>query len=99
VAIGVVAGLVLGKPLGVLLATWLTARFTHANLDADLSWWDMLGLALLAGIGFTLSLLIGELAFDPSSTRDDHVRLAVLAGSILAAALACVVLRARNKVT
>ena len=58
---------------------------------------DVLGLALLGGIGFTVSLLIGELAFGLGSERDDHVKVAVLAGSLLAAMLATVILRARNR--
>ena len=55
------------------------------------------GALLLAGIGFTVSLLIGELAFGAGSERDEHVKVAVLAGSLLAAVLAAVVLRARNR--
>jgi len=98
VAVGVVAGLVLGKPFGVLAATWLVARFTRAGLDSDLSWWDVLGLAMLAGVGFTVSLLIGELAFGAGNERDEHVKLGVLAGSVLAAIFASVLLRARSKV-
>ena len=98
VAVGVVAGLVLGKPFGVLAATWLVARFTRAGLDSDLSWWDVLGLAMLAGVGFTVSLLIGELAFGLGTERGEHVKLGVLAGSVLAAIFASVLLRARSKV-
>ena len=98
VAVGILVGLVVGKPLGVLAATWLVARFTRAELDADLSWWDVLGLAMLAGVGFTVSLLIGELAFGAGSDKDDHAKVAVLAGSIIAAALAGILLRARSKV-
>jgi len=96
VAVGIFVGLVVGKPIGVLGATWLVARFTRAELDADLSWWDVLGLALLAGVGFTVSLLIGELAFGGVGERDDHAKVAVLAGSVTAAALAAIVLRARS---
>ena len=59
VTLGVLAGLVVGKPVGVFLTTYLAARFTHARLDDDLAWRDVLGVALLAGIGFTVSLLIG----------------------------------------
>ncbi len=98
VAVGIIAGLVVGKPLGVLGAAWLVARLTKADLDEDLAWVDVLGLALLAGIGFTVSLLIGELAFGIGTERDAHVKVAVLAGSLLAAALAAVVLRLRNRV-
>ncbi|MGK5442473.1 Na+/H+ antiporter NhaA [Micromonospora sp. URMC 105] len=98
VAVGIVVGLVLGKPVGILAATWLVSRFTRANLDEGLNWLDVLGLALLGGIGFTVSLLIGELAFGLGSARDDHVKVAVLTGSLLSALLATVILRARTRV-
>ncbi|WP_320064363.1 Na+/H+ antiporter NhaA [Micromonospora sp. RTGN7] len=97
VAVGIVAGLVLGKPIGIMLATWLVSRFTRADLDEGLNWLDVLGLALLGGVGFTVSLLIGELAFGLGSERDGHVKVAVLTGSLLAAALAAVVLRRRSR--
>lgn len=97
-ALGVMAGLVVGKLAGVFGGTWAFARFTRAELDEDLSWWDVLGLSLLAGIGFTVSLLVGELAFGSDSDRDAHVRLAVLLGSVVAAALAAVVLRRRDAI-
>ncbi len=97
-ALGVVAGLVGGKLVGVFGGTWAFARFTKAELDEDLSWWDVLGLSLLAGIGFTVSLLVGELAFGSGSARDEHVKLAILVGSLVSAALAAVVLRRRNAI-
>ena len=97
VAVGIVLGLVLGKAVGVSVATFLVARFTRADLDENLSPVDVLGLSLLAGIGFTVSLLIGELAFGAGTPRDEHVKIAVLTGSVVAAALASAVLRARNR--
>ena len=97
VTVGVVVGLVVGKVIGVLGATYLVQRFTHAELDEGLAWWDVLGLALLSGIGFTVSLLIGELAFGAGSERDGHVKIGILAGSLLAALSATVVLRLRNR--
>ena len=97
VALGIIAGLVVGKFIGVLGTTFLVARFTRASLDDDLSWLDVAGIALLAGIGFTVSLLIGELAYGPQSLRDEHVKVGVLAGSLLAALLAGIVLRSRNR--
>jgi NhaA family Na+:H+ antiporter len=97
VAVGVVLGLVVGKVVGITVAAYLVARFTRADLDDDLSWADVLGVAVLGGIGFTVSLLIGELAFGSGTPRDDHVKVAVLAGSVLAALLATVVLRLRNR--
>ncbi|MGH3885749.1 MAG: Na+/H+ antiporter NhaA [Pseudonocardiaceae bacterium] len=98
VTVGVVVGLVAGKVFGVLGATYLVQRFTRAQLADGLGWWDVLGLALLAGIGFTVSLLIGELAFGPGNVRNDHVKVGILLGSLLAALLATVVLRIRNAV-
>ncbi|HET6967538.1 MAG TPA: Na+/H+ antiporter NhaA [Ornithinibacter sp.] len=97
-ALGVVAGLVVGKLLGVFGTTWLVARFTRARLDDDLAWRDIAGLSLLTGVGFTVSLLVGELAFGAGSPRDEHVKLAVLTGSLIAAMMATVVLRMRNRV-
>ncbi|PWJ47048.1 sodium/proton antiporter, NhaA family [Quadrisphaera granulorum] len=97
VALGIVAGLVLGKPLGVAGATWLVSRFTRAQLDDDLRWPDVVGLSLLAGIGFTVSLLIGELAFGAGSVRGEHVTVGVLTGTLIAALLAAAVLGPRNR--
>lgn len=97
VAMGIVAGLLVGKPIGVLAATWLVARFTRATLDEGLSWVDVAGLAVLAGIGFTVSLLIGELAFAGDAAAQDGVKVAVLAGSLASAAVAAAVLRLRAR--
>ena len=97
VALGIITGLVVGKTIGIFGATYLTARFTKARLDDDLRWVDVLGLAALAGIGFTVSLLIGDLAFGAGSERDNHVKVGVLTGSFLAATIAAVILRARNR--
>ncbi|OLT06021.1 Na+/H+ antiporter NhaA [Pseudonocardia sp. CNS-004] len=97
VTLGIIVGLTLGKPIGVLGATWLVQRFTRARLADGLGWADVLGLALLAGIGFTVSLLIGELAFGGGSVGDEHVKIGVLLGSLLSALLATVVLRMRNR--
>jgi Na+:H+ antiporter, NhaA family len=98
ITLGIVAGLVVGKTVGVLGSTWLVQRFTHARLAEGLSWWDVLGIAMLGGIGFTVSLLIGELAFGAGSAQDDAVKIGVLLGSLLSALLAAVVLRIRNGV-
>jgi Na+:H+ antiporter, NhaA family len=97
VALGVVAGLVVGKAVGITGATWLVSRFTRARLDEELGWPDVIGLSLLGGIGFTVSLLIGELAFGTGSVRDEHAKVGVLVGTLGAAAVAAVVLRLRNR--
>ena len=97
IAIGVIAGLVVGKPIGILISTFLTSKITRRPLQKGLTWPDLTGVALLGGIGFTVSLLIGELAFGGNSAADDHVKIAVLAGSVAAAVLAAILLRARNR--
>ena len=97
VALGIIAGLVLGKPIGILGTAWLVARFTHARLDDELSWLDVLGVSLLGGIGFTVSLLIGDLAFGAGSSADQHVKIGILAGSVLAALLAAVLVKSRDR--
>ncbi|WP_411151057.1 Na+/H+ antiporter NhaA [Streptomyces sp. A30] len=94
--LGVVLGLVVGKAVGIFGGTWLTARFTRASLSDDLEWADVFAVATLAGIGFTVSLLIGELAFDGDAALTDEVKAAVLTGSVIAAVLATVLLKIRN---
>ncbi|MEU9365372.1 Na+/H+ antiporter NhaA [Streptomyces avermitilis] len=94
--LGVVLGLVVGKAIGIFGGTWLTARFTRASLSDDLAWPDVFAVASLAGIGFTVSLLIGELAFDGDPVLTDEVKAAVLTGSLLAALIATTLLKLRN---
>ncbi|WP_406206311.1 Na+/H+ antiporter NhaA [Streptomyces sp. NBC_01017] len=93
--LGVVLGLVAGKTLGIFVGTYLAARFTRARLNPDLAWADVFALAVLAGIGFTVALLIGELAF-PDPTDAEHIKAAVLLGSLIAAALAALLIKRRN---
>ncbi|MFJ5138100.1 Na+/H+ antiporter NhaA [Streptomyces sp. NPDC088707] len=95
VTLGVVLGLVVGKAVGIFGGTWLAARFTRAELNPDLTWPDVLAVATLAGIGFTVSLLIGELAFAGDEALTDEVKAAVLIGSLIAAVLASVLLKLR----
>ncbi|MGY4712657.1 Na+/H+ antiporter NhaA [Mycolicibacterium sp. CBM1] len=97
IAMGIVTALVVGKTVGVFGTTWVLAAVTRARLDSALRWIDVFGMAMLAGIGFTVSLLIGELAYEPDSPRQDVVKVAVLAGSLLAALIAAIVLRMRNR--
>ncbi|MER5371867.1 Na+/H+ antiporter NhaA [Streptomyces sp. NPDC002553] len=94
--LGVVLGLVVGKTIGIFGGTWLTARFTRASLSDDLAWADVFAVASLAGIGFTVSLLIGELAFAGDVALTDEVKAAVLTGSVIAATFATVLLKLRN---
>ncbi|MEU7054843.1 Na+/H+ antiporter NhaA [Streptomyces sp. NPDC046197] len=94
--LGVVLGLVVGKAAGIFGGTWLTARFTRATLSEGLAWADVFAVATLAGIGFTVSLLIGELAFAGDATLTDEAKAAVLCGSLIAAVLATLLLKMRN---
>ncbi|MGA5166344.1 MULTISPECIES: Na+/H+ antiporter NhaA [Streptomyces] len=93
--LGVVLGLVVGKAVGIFGGTWLAARFTRASLNEDLTWADLFAVATLAGIGFTVSLLIGELAFTGDAALTDEIKAAVLMGSLIAAVLAAILLKLR----
>ena len=97
VAIGVIIGLVIGKPIGVVGTSWIIARFTRATLPAGIVWRDVAAVGVLAGIGFTVSLLIAELGFALDPARLDSAKAAVLAASLISAALAAIVLRARRR--
>lgn len=94
---GVIAGLVLGKPLGIMATTWLLTRARFASLDPSLRWIDVLGMSALAGIGFTVSLLIAGITFDPESVPGRAAIIAVLIASVLAAACAALILGPRNR--
>lgn len=95
VVIGVVAGLVVGKPVGVFLGGWSVARFTRAELDPSIGWRDVAGVAVLAGIGFTVALLVAELSF--TGVEREAAKTAVLAGSCVSALLGALVLGHRDR--
>jgi NhaA family Na+:H+ antiporter len=97
VALGIILGLVIGKPVGVVGVAWLMARFTKASLAKELSWWDVATIGLLAGVGFTVSLLINELAFKQNEVLDSMGTLAVLVASTIAAVLAVIALQFRKR--
>lgn len=86
VGLGVVAGLVLGKAIGIVGATWLLVRLTSARLPKEINWRMLTGMGLLAGIGFTLSIFIAELAFT-SATLTQAAKISIFAASFLAASL------------
>lgn len=96
-AIGVGLGLVLGKAVGVFAGAWLTARLTSATLAEHVRWRDVACLASLCGVGFTVSLLMTDLAFPASEELATDTKAAVLAGSLVAAIIGGVTLRHRNK--
>ena len=86
VAVGVGLGLLLGKPFGVLVACWLSMRLRVARLPAGVGWRDLAVLGVIAGVGFTMSLFVAQLAF-VDEARLSAAKLGVLAGSAAAAVL------------
>lgn len=96
IVLGVALGLIVGKPVGILFGTWVVTRFTHAELDSSVSWRDLIGIGILGGIGFTVSLLVTELSF-PDAVRQDEAKAAVLVGSLVASLIAVAILRVRNR--
>lgn len=97
VVLGIVLALVIGKPLGITAATWVITRVRRINLDPSLRWIDIVGIGLLAGIGFTVSLLVAELSFAVTTEHHDHAKVAILTASVVAACGASALLGARNR--
>lgn len=95
-ALGIMLGLVVGKPLGVVGTAWLVARFSKASLSKSMSWWDVATIGTLAGVGFTVSLLINELAFADPAVKEVGT-LSVLLASTMAAVLATIALQVRKR--
>ena len=93
----IMGGLVIGKLIGVFGGAYLTARFTRAELDPSLNWFDMVGLSLVSGVGFTVSLLIADLAFDDPSEQLNISKAGILFGSLVAAILAAIILKTRDR--
>jgi NhaA family Na+:H+ antiporter len=93
VTAGVAAGLFFGKQIGVFATTWLAVKLDWADCPENASWAQVYGVSLLAGIGFTMSLFIGLLAFPESQGLQSAVKLGVLTGSVASALAGAVVLR------
>lgn len=99
VPLGIALGLVLGKLIGVFLSSWAIIRLGFASLPEDSGWTQIAGVSLLCGIGFTMSLFIGSLAFEHAAgDYASQVRLGVFSGSVIAALLGYVVLRLAGNV-
>lgn len=96
VTYAIIAALVLGKPLGIVATTWAMTKLTGSRFDSALRWIDLIGVGLLAGIGFTVSLLVAELSFPAGATAHDYAKVAILTASLLAAILASILLGIRN---
>ncbi|MET0525728.1 MAG: Na+/H+ antiporter NhaA [Nocardioides sp.] len=95
VVVGIVLGLVIGKPVGVFGGAWLMTRFTRAELNDAISYRDVIGVAVLAGIGFTVSLLVADLSF--TGEQRDAAKTAVLLGSLVSAVAGALALGHRDR--
>jgi Na+:H+ antiporter, NhaA family len=93
VPLGIMLGLFLGKQIGVFGFAWLAIRTKMAELPAGANWLQLYGVSLLCGIGFTMSLFIGLLAFPESPLLQDQTKIGVLAGSLMAGSLGWLILR------
>lgn len=97
VAIGIIVGLVVGKTIGITGTTWLITRFRGVNLDSDIAWVDIIGLAVTGGIGFTVSMLVAELSFAAGEAHTEDAKIGIMIGSVTAAICGAVILSIRNK--
>jgi NhaA family Na+:H+ antiporter len=98
VTLAIVVGLVIGKPIGITLASWLAVRSGLGELPQGVTWRALVGVASIAGIGFTVSLFVTELAFDDETIIAD-AKLGVLAASLVSAAIgSALVVAARRRV-
>jgi Na+:H+ antiporter, NhaA family len=95
---GIALGLIIGKPLGITLAVLLTVKFGLATLPAGTRWVEITGVSCLAGIGFTMSLFVGALAFSEEILLN-QVRLGVLGGSLVSAVLGVVLIMSASRST
>ena len=95
ITLGVIAGLVLGKPLGVMLAAFLAVKSGLGRLPARVGWLEMLGVSALAGVGFTVSIFIAGLAFTDAAAVDS-AKIGILAASLTAGLIGFVALYARD---
>jgi NhaA family Na+:H+ antiporter len=93
VPLGIALGLFVGKQVGIFGAVFLLVRLRLADCPRDANWYQVYGVALLCGIGFTMSLFIGGLAFGDGSHQNDAAKLGILMGSIVSAIAGFAVLR------
>jgi len=97
VTLGIIVGLVIGKPLGIALFTWVATRFGFA-LPEGVNWPQFVGMGLAAGIGFTVSIFVGNLAFEDSAITE-LAKIGILVASLIAAIGALVLLRFGEEAT
>ena len=83
VPLGILAGLFIGKQVGVMLFSYISVKFNIAQMPDNSTWLSLYGVSILTGIGFTMSLFVGNLAFVENTQYIDGVKIGVLAGSLL----------------
>ena len=93
VAFGIFAGLILGKRIGIAGVVWLAVRTGIADLPKGASWSQLIGTAIVAGIGFTVAIFVDDLAFTDGSNLQAVAKFSILITSILAAAVGSLLLR------
>jgi NhaA family Na+:H+ antiporter len=92
VTLGIAKGLFFGKQIGIFLLLWAVIKLRLSPMPKDTNWWQLYAVSLLCGVGFTMSLFIGELAFE-GREQATAVRLGVIMGSLSSALLAYLILR------
>ncbi len=95
VVLGVLLGLMIGKPIGVMGGSLLMVRFTRAEINDEIAWRELAGLAVLAGVGFTVALLVADLSFE--GNEGEAAKTAVLLGSVVSASIAGALLHKRSR--
>ena len=97
ITIGIIAGLVVGKSVGIIGAVAVLTRSRNFRLDPTITWPDLVGMSFVAGIGFTVALLVGELSYGEASAAHIHVKIGVLVGSLIAASIGGLILSIRSR--
>lgn len=93
IVLGVILGLVIGKPLGIMATVWILTKLKVAALPKSMKWIHLLGLSLLAGIGFTVSIFITELAFESQDTLIEAAKMGIMIASLIAPIAAIIIFR------
>jgi NhaA family Na+:H+ antiporter len=91
---GIFLGLVVGKPVGIVLASWLAVKSRIAVLPRGIGWAPLIGVACMGGVGFTMSIFIDVLAFAGNQATIDSAKIAILLSSVVAGALGYAVISA-----
>jgi len=99
VGLGIVLGLVLGKPIGIVATSFVAVRVGIAKLPEDTTWAMVVGLGTVAGIGFTVSIFIAGLSFPGAELLTDEAKIAILLASVVAAVVGAVLLLAATRNT